>query len=435
MKLEIMQIFDELFPINRCVAGEGLRKSLEIIKRHLPLNLFEYPSGSLCFDWEVPPEWSVKEAYIEDLAGNRIIDFEDNNLHLVSYSIPFDGIVSREELMEHLYFIEDQPKAIPYITSVYERRWGFCIQYEKLAKFSYERYHVRIDAELKDGSMTVGEGYVKGRTSKEVLLHTYIGHPSMANDQLSGPLTLMLIYEWLLKNQGQLNNSYRLLFCPETIGTIAFLSRNHIRLKRCMIAGYVVAFTGDGGALAFKRTKENNSLANRAAENALQSSGQPYTLKEYTPGGADERHFNSPGINLPVGCFMRSGPEEYIEYHTSLDDKSIISLNSMEDAAQVVINAIRNIEINCSVEPVHLHCEPKLDKRGVYPTLGKRFGGKKRALDILNIWGLSDSCGDLIEIADRLGKGAYFFEEAIQQAKDLEIIRTGATEYDSEGKE
>ncbi|MDP3385824.1 MAG: DUF4910 domain-containing protein [Eubacteriales bacterium] len=434
--MNTIETFERLFPLNRSITGNGLRQSLSIIGEHIPLNMIEYPTGMSCFDWEIPKEWNVKEAWLEDMEGNRIIDFADCNLHLLGYSIPFQGVIRREELLPHLYTLKDMPGAIPYVTSFYEERWGFCVPYNIFESLDRSHYRVHIDTELKPGSLTIGEGYLRGRSKQEVLLHTYIGHPSMANDQLSGPLTLMMACKWLLDHQDSLNFSYRILFCPETIGTIAYLSQNIEHLKSHLIAGYVVAFTGDRGQLTFKMSKDKNSLANRAALNILKTGHREHQIMPYTPYGADERQFNSPGINLETAAIMRSGPGRYKEYHTSLDNRDILSEESIKDSAGFLIEIIKNIEANTAISPIHTMCEPKLDKRGLYTTLGKNGEDKSLGRQILAIWGLSDNHDDLIAIADTLQVPAYSLNQALHKATEAGIIRTEReSEHDTKSKE
>lgn len=422
--LNMRELLLELFPLNRSLTGEGLRESLRIICRYVPLDILEYPSGMECFDWKVPDEWNVRDAYVLDPSGNKIIDFHDNNLHLLGYSVPFEGTVDCATLKEHLYTLPDQPDAIPYVASFYERRWGFCISHEQYTGLSEGEYQVRIDASLEPGSLSIGEGRIKGRSDREILLHSYLGHPSMANDQLSGPMSLLLIYRWLLEHREDLRYSYRILFTPETVGTISYLSTHLVELQDKVIAGYVLAFTGDAAALTYKWSKDSDALANRAMMNACFACEEEVRIRPYHPLGADERQFNAPGINLPVGCLMRSAPGEYPEYHTSKDDLSIISEKSIRGAAQMTIGAIMNLEANCQLTPVHLYCEPKLDKLGLYPTLGKNVKGKHLGREILSVWGLSDVAQDLIEVGDRLHKSAYDLREACGLAESAGLIKT-----------
>lgn len=417
-----MSVFDQLYPLNRSVTGCDLRKSLSIINEYVPLKVMEYPTGEKCYDWEIPKEWNVKEAYILDSKGNRIVDFADNNLHLLAYSTPFKGKVSKVDLMEHIYSLEEMPDAIPYITSVYEERWGFCIKHSQLEAFDDEEYFVHIDAELSPGSLSIGEGYIQGKTDREIVLFTYTGHPSMANDQLSGILTLILIYLKLYGMKEALNYSYRFLFCPETIGTAAYLNRNLEKLRQRMIAGFTVTFIGDQTALKYKQTKSGNTLGDRAAKNSLLNGETRGSVFEYTPFGSDERHFNAPGIDLPFGAFFRAGAEGYEEYHTSLDNKSIISEEKMSEAAQVIFETLQNMEFNEDIQTKYFGFEPKLDKLGLYPTLGKRFNNKEEIMNVLAIWRLSQECDDTIDIANLLKVKSYQLAKAVNIGKKIGLI-------------
>jgi len=418
--MDIMKIFNDLFPLNRCVSGEGLRESLRIISNYVPLDIIEYESGRTCFDWELPPEWNISDAYVSDTNGLKLIDFSECNLHILAYSIPFEGWVTKDELMEHMYSLPEMPDAIPYITSVYGRRWGFCIEHNKIRNFTGDRYYVKIDTSLENGAITVGESLIRGISEKEVVFFTYTGHPSMANDQLSGILTLMLIYKQLSAVRQDLYYSYRFIFCPETIGTAAYLSENLERMKKNIIAGYTVTFTGDKSPLRYIKSLDGDTIGDRAAESTLGTS----FVTEFSPFGSDERHFNSPGIDVPFGAFMRSGPGRYTEYHTSLDNALVISEEKLRDAAETIISVIRNVEAERMVEPVHFGFEPKLDKLNLYPTLGKKFSQNIIAHKMLAIWRLSGKYNSLLKISQIIGSEAYQLKEALNIAEKIGLIKT-----------
>ncbi len=418
--MDIMKIFNDLFPLNRSVSGEGLRESLRIINRYVPLDITEYASGLTYFGWEMPLEWNISEAYVSDPNGRKLIDFSRNNLHILVYSMPFEGWVTKDELLEHIYSLPEMPEAIPYITSVYGRRWGFCIEHENLKDFVYDKYFVKIDSSLKPGAITVGESLIKGRSEKEVVFFTHTAHPSMANDQLSGILTLMLIYKQLSAQKKDLFYSYRFIFCPETIGTAAYLSENLERLKRNTIAGCTVTFTGDNSPLRYMRSLDGDTIGDRAAEITLGTS----FVADYSPFGSDERHFNSPGIDLPFGAFMRAGPNGYAEYHTSLDNASLISEKSLREAADLIVSAVRNLEAERIVEPAHFGFQPKLDKLNLYPTLGKRYCQDIPAHKMLAIWMLSGKYNSFLKIAQNLGSDAAKLSEALDLAEKIGIVKT-----------
>ena len=413
-----MEIFDELFPLNRCISGEGLRDSLNIINRYVPLNLTEYHSGMKCFDWEIPLEWNISGAFVANENGEHLIDFKDSNLHVLAYCIPFEGWVSKEELLEHIYTVEDMPDAIPYITSVYEPRWGFCLQHNKLKQFTDRKYYVKIDASLEDGSITIGEALLKGESNKEILFFSHTGHPSMANDQLSGILTLMLIHEKISNMKGNHYYSYRFLFCPETIGTAAYLHHHLDTLRKRFYAGFTATFIGDNSPVQYKQTLQQHTIGDLAASNAMNRNN----IRSYTPFGSDERHFNAPGIDLPFGAFTRAGADGYKEYHTSLDNKEVISEKSLTEAAEVIVETILNIEADRIIKPLHYGFEPKLDKLNLFPTLGKKYGNKTLAHNMLAIWRMCSKYTTLLEIAQVLGVKAYTLTEALNVAVDIGLV-------------
>lgn len=419
---QVQSIINELFPLNRSVTGKGLRDSLAVINRYTPIQVLEYPSGETCFDWQIPLEWTVSQAYIENEEGERVLDFSENNLHLLAYSTGYDGWVSREILLDHLYSLPEQPHAIPYITSVYKKRWGFCIEEHRKKGLTDPRYYVKIDADLAPGSLSIGEGLLAGKSSQEIILFTYTGHPSMGNDQLSGMVSLMLVYDWLLQ-QKDLNFTYRILFCPETIGTAAYLSRNLKQLQKNFLAGYTVVFCGDPSPLRYKSSLLETTLGDRAATNILRYDTEGGQVIPYSPFGADERHFNAPGIDLPFGSFMRAGPNGYAEYHTSLDNLEFIHPERLMETADTVIKTIKNLETNISVQTKHFGFEPKLDKLGLYPDLGKKFDHKDHAMKMLAIWRLSGRHNDLIDIADRIKMPAYTLVNAMHTAKHINLIK------------
>jgi aminopeptidase-like protein len=399
----IMDLFDRLFPINRSITGDGVRQSLRILDEIVPINQHEYPTDTPCFDWTVPKEWNVKGAYVKDGQGRTLIDFADNNLHLMGYSIPFRGYVSREEFMAHLHTHPDLPDAIPYMMSYYKENWGFCVEHNRLSEFTDEWYEVVIDSELKEGHMTLGEGFIQGASEKEILLSTYICHPSMAINELSGPLVQTMVYRYLLQKK-DLKYSYRFLYVPETIGSLLYLSQHGDQLKQRVAAGYVVTCVGHGEAFTYKKSKRANTLADKAAIHVLKQSGKPYKVVDWDPFGSDERQYCSQGFKLPVGSLMRTMYGEYPEYHTSLDNRSLLSEEVLLDTIQMYIDIIETLEANEAYECTHIHGEPKLDKRGLYPfTGGTRTKAEQNRIDaITTLIAFSDGSNDLIDIAEKL---------------------------------
>lgn len=422
-KLKIQKLKEKLFPICRSITGNGLRESLSIINKEVPLNIIEIPTGTKAFDWEVPREWNIKDAYVKGKDGNRIIDFNKSNLHVLGYSIPIREKLSKEKLLEHIYTLPDLPNAIPYLTSYYKERWGFCLEHNRLSELKDEEYEVCIDSELKNGSMSIGEGYIEGKSKKEVLLSTYLCHPSMGNNELSGPIVQTLLYNWLLENKENLKYSYRFLYLPETIGSITYLSLKGKELKENVIAGYVITCIGDNGKFTYKKSKKGDTLADRAALNILNNLEEGYNLYEWFPGGSDERQYCSHEFNLPVGSLMRTMYGKYKEYHTSLDNFEFIPVEKLYESFKTYKKIIMNIEINETFEAVHKNCEPKLDKRGLYPTLGSQKETTESVEKIMNLWAFSDGKNDLIDIANRLKKNAYDFKREKEELLKNNLIK------------
>jgi aminopeptidase-like protein len=400
MRKKIESYFDRLWPINRSLTGEGNRETLKIISEIIPLKIHEVPSGTQCFDWTVPPEWNTKEAWIKDEKGNTIVDFKNNNLHLLGYSEPFEGLLSFEELREHLYTLPDQPDLIPYLTSYYSRRWGFCLTHNQLNILDTStKYQVKIESTLDDkGSMTYGDLVIKGKSEKEILFTTYICHPSLASNELSGPLVTSFIYDQL-KNR-DMYYSYRFVFAPETIGSIAYLSVHGEHLKKNLEAGFVVTCIGDAGNFTYKKSRRSTTLVDRAVQLILQQTEDEFTIKEFAPIGSDERQYCSPGFNLPVGSLMRTMYGEFPEYHTSGDNKDFICFEAMEASIDKFMDIIDLMEMNQKYINQFPNCEPQLGKRGLYPSLSE----KNKAIEIESMmWILNYADGehDLIEIIEK----------------------------------
>lgn len=402
----------DLFPIHRSLTGDGVRQTLSYLKELLPnLAIHEVPSGTKAFDWTVPKEWVCREAYVEDAAGNRVIDIRNSNLHVVQYSVPFEGWVSRAELYDHVHSLPEQPDAIPYVTSYYKERWGFCFQHRD---FPDDRYFVKIDSELKDGHLTYGELIIPGAEATEVLLSTNICHPSMANNELSGPVVVTALAQWLASEPRR--HTYRILFLPETIGALVYLSQPGVlemmgipfkatmrdQMKERTIAGYQVVCCGDTRTYSYLWSRNGNTLADRAALTALGDVDAGDVLYSFVAGrGSDERQWCAPGVDLPVGSIMRSKYGEYPEYHTSLDDLSFISQAGLEGSLKVYQHAIDIIEVNRTYKATTIG-EPQLGPRGLY-----QAGGTKEAWaankNTLNVLAYADGTRDLIDLAETIG--------------------------------
>lgn len=402
MKKQIESYFDRLWPITRSLTGNGNRETLAILSELVDIKVKEVPSGTQCFDWNVPPEWNIKEAWIKDSKGNIIIDFSVNNLHILGYSEPFQGELGYEELRPHLYTLNEQPDLIPYLTSYYQRRWGFCLSHNQLlALDKNETFTVFIDSTLNNnGSMTIGEAVIKGRSEKEILFSTYICHPSLANNELSGPLVSAFIYK-KLKNLKNLKYTYRFVFVPETIGAIHSLTVNGEHWKKNLQAGFVLTCIGDDGKFTYKKSRIGNALPDRAVELILKQTEVEYNIFDFFPTGSDDRQYCSPGFNLPVGTLMRTMYGEYAEYHTSADNKDFISFEAMEKSVLKYLEVIEVIEKNEKYINTIQYCEPQLGKRGLYPTLGSEK--EKEFFVVATMWilNLADGEHDLIAISER----------------------------------
>jgi len=411
----------ELFPLCRSVTGNGVRQTLQIIKDgYIPdLQIHEIPSGTQAFDWTVPKEWNINDAYIIDPDGNKIIDFKESNLHVVGYSVPVNKIVTLEELNEHLYSLPDQPNAIPYVTSYYKERWGFCLTDEQRKNLKPGNYKVYIDSSLTNGSLTYGELILPGKSEKEIFLSTYICHPSMANNELSGPVVTTFIVKWLISLKER-KYTYRIIFIPETIGSIVYVSRNLDTLKNNVIAGFNITCVGDDRSYSYLPSRYGNTLADRVALHVLENMQSEFIKYSYLDRGSDERHYCSPGVDLPVVSVMRTKYGKYPEYHTSFDDLDLISPQGLQGAYEVLIKCIEALEKNEKLT-VTVLCEPQLGKRGLYPTISsKQSTGNVR--DMMNLLAYCDGSNDLLAVAEIINKPVWELYEMVSQLKDHELL-------------
>ena len=402
LKSLINDYFDRLWPINRSLTGNGNRETLKILSEIVDLKITEVPSGTQCFDWTVPPEWNIKEAWIKNSKGKKIVDFSVNNLHILGYSTPVKNKFTLKELKPHLFTLPNQPNLIPYFTSYYKRRWGFCLSHHQLNQLDEnEVYEVFIDSSLNEnGSMTIGEAIIEGKSHKEILFSTYICHPSMANNELSGPLVSAFIY-YHLKKLKKLKYTYRFLFIPETIGSIYSLSVNGEHWKKNLQAGFVVTCVGDDNPFTYKKSRMGNALPDRVVETILNQTETHYNIVDFFPSGSDERQYCSPGFNLPVGSLIRTMYGKYSEYHTSGDNKDFISFEAMEKSILKYLKIIDVIERNEKFINTMPYGEPQLGKRGLYPTLGAQKEEEDYVKAMMWILNLSDGTNDLISISEK----------------------------------
>lgn len=397
---EMYDFAGELFPIGRSLTGEGVRTSLQMIKEQVPeLEIKSVSSGAQVFDWTVPQEWEIREGYIEDEAGNRIIDYRKNNLHVMGYSVAVDKYVSLEELLQYIKVEEQQPEVIPYVTSYYSRRFAFCMSKKQRDSLKPGTYHMVIDSRHFDGELNYGEILLPGASEKEVLLSTYICHPSMANNEVSGPVLTTWLAKWLKTLDRRL--SYRIVIVPETIGSIAYLSHNLAQMKQNTIAGFVLTCVGDDRTYSYLETRKADTLTDRVMRNVLGFAYPAYKTYSFLERGSDERQYNAPGVDLPVCDFCRSKYAEYPEYHTSADDMSLISPEGLEGSYKVMQQVIRALEYN-NYYRVTCLCEPQLGKRGLYPTESRK-GIYAEVKKLTNLIAYADGTEDLISISTRIG--------------------------------
>ena len=389
---------DRMFPICRSITGNGFRESLEMLREAVPeMKVYEVPTGTEVFDWTVPKEWNIRGGGIYRLNGDKVIDFKDSNLHIVGYSLPIDKVVSREELLEHVYTMPDQPDWIPYVTSYYKERWGFCMTENQKQTLTDEEYHVVIDSTLEDGSLTYGELIVPGQTDDEILFSSYLCHPSMANDDLSGPVVLTELMKYVLQMKDR-RYTYRFVINPETIGAITYISRNLDALLKHVKAGFVLSCVGDDRTYSYLATKYGDTLTDRVMQNVLKFHFPEYKKYSFLDRGSDERQYGSAGVNLPVCGFCRSLYTKYPEYHTSADNMDLISPEGLQGAYDVMVKVIMALENNYYYA-MTCQCEPQLGKRGLYPTISYR-GSHDSVNVIRDFTAYADGSHDLIDVSN-----------------------------------
>jgi aminopeptidase-like protein len=390
------ELVAELYPICRSLTGAGFRETLQRLSRRIGIERHEVPTGTRVFDWTVPQEWNIEDAWVKNAAGERVIDFRRSNLHVLHYSVPLRARVGVEELRRHLHTIPEHPDWIPYRTSYYERNWGFCVEHRRLAELVEDEYEVCIDAKLSDGSLTYGELAIRGSSQEEFLFSCHACHPSLCNDNLSGIVLTTELAKRLAPLE--LRHSYRFLFIPGTIGAIAWLARNEERAQRIR-HGLVVACVGDGGPFHYKRSRRGAEI-DRAAEHVLRRSGCEYAVHDFTPHGYDERQYCSPGFDLPVGSLTRTPHGCFPEYHTSADDLSFVAPRHLAESLRRYLEVIDVIENNRRPININPKCEPQLGKRGLYRAVGgtNAPGAELALLWVLN---LADGKHDLLGIAER----------------------------------
>jgi aminopeptidase-like protein len=408
---EMYALARELYPICRSITGEGVRQTLRLLQKRIPLTMQEVPSGTDVFDWTVPKEWNVREAWIKNARGQRVVDFQKNNLHLVNYSVPVKQTLPLAELKKHLFSLPDKPDWIPYRTSYYKETWGFCLAHRDLLQLEEGDYEVCIDSTLQPGHLTYGEHVVRGRSTEEVLISCHVCHPSLANDNLSGIALAVALAQRLAQEPRRY--SYRFLFIPGTIGSITWLAQNEASVSRIQ-HGLVLTCVGDAGKSTYKKSRRGNALIDRAVAHVLQHSGQDYHITDFIPYGYDERQYCSPGFNLAVGCLMRTPNGRYPEYHTSADNLDFIQPPCLADSFAKVWDALQVLEKNRVYLNQNPKCEPRLGKRGLYSAVGGEKQGAFNEMALLWVLNLSDGEHDLLSIAERAGMSFTLISQAAE---------------------
>ena len=423
LTLDADDLLHRLFPICRSITGDGLRRTLNLLREITNFQLHEVPSGTVCYDWTVPDEWNVRDAYVADSTGRRVIDFQQNNLHLVNYSIPFEGTLTYYELAPHLHTLPDLPTAIPYRTTYYNRAWGFCLTHEQFQKLDKkEKHHVVVDTTLAPGALTYGETILLGSSGKEFLISTYVCHPSLANDNLSGVVLWTLLLREL--SGRTLRHSYRFVIAPETIGALAYIAGNE-QAVRALTGGMVATAVAGPGRFGYKRTFRGDSIVDRSVRLTFRELGLEFTEYPFDVNGSDERQYSTPGLRVPVGTICKDKYYEYPYYHTSLDNLEFVSAANLVETLKIYTLAIEKLEQNCTYRSLNPIGEPMLGKRGLYPKMGgavkqkvadsSGHGERRYAVDAGNIifgneldairWVLfyADGQTSLLDVAERIG--------------------------------
>jgi len=415
----IHELASRLYPICRSITGAGVRESLSLLSEHLDIAVCEVPTGTQVFDWIIPREWTIRDAYIADEHGKRIVDFRVSNLHVLNYSAPISGRFTLAELKKHIFTLPDQPDLIPYRTSYYVERWGFCMQHNVLSKMTEGIYEAVIDSSLTDGSLRYGECVLPGEKADEVLLSAHICHPSLANDNCSG-LALLTILATELR-QRRLKHTYRILFAPGTIGSIAWLARNEGGVHRIR-HGLIVSCVGDRGGPTYKKSRRGDAMIDRVMQHVLRQATPSAVIQDFSPYGYDERQFCSPAFNLPVGLFQRSQFGTFPEYHTSADDLAFIRPEWLTASYEVILEAIEILEADRTLINTNPRCEPALGRRGLYSTIGGDADAATRNMAMLWLLNLSDGTASLFDIAERSGMAFAHIDAAARQLEAAGLL-------------
>jgi aminopeptidase-like protein len=422
---EMHQFAAELYPICRSITGTGIRQTLARIQERIPLQVSEVPTGTQVFDWSVPKEWNIRDAYVKDPSGKRVVDFQKSNLHVLNYSTPVHAIMPLRDLKPHLFTLPEHPDWVPYRTSYYKEDWGFCLSHNQMLALEDGDYEVCIDSTLEAGHLTYGECCFAGRSSDEVLISCHACHPSLANDNISGLTVATFLAQEL--SQRDLRYSYRFLFIPGTIGAITWLAGNHDSAEHIR-HGLVLTGIGDAGAFHYKKSRRGNAEIDQAAAHVLRHYSKSAEILEFSPYGYDERQYCSPGFNLPVGCLMRSVWGTFPEYHTSADDLDFIHADQLAESLRVCATVVDVLEDNRRYRNLSPFCEPQLGKRGLYrSTGGDSIGAEINA----RLWVLNFSDGEhsLLDIAERSGIPFLLIRDAANLLSEKGLLCVASEDY------
>ena len=409
---ELHDLMTRLYPICRSITGDGLRATLRMLQEHIPLAMHEVATGDRVFDWTVPREWNIKDAYITTLQGERVVDFQKLNLHVLNYSVPVRQRLSLVELKKHLFTIPEHPDWVPYRTSYYKENWGFCLSHNMLSSLTEQEYEVCIDSSLTEGHLTYGEYFVRGATDEEILISCHCCHPSLCNDNLSGIVLTAFLAKML--SPLLLRYSYRFLFIPGAIGSITWLAKNEVSIPRIK-HGLVVACVGDPGCMTYKKSRRGNTEIDAAVLHVLRHSGREFNVKEFSPYGYDERQYCSPGFDLAVGSLTRTPHGEFPEYHTSADNLDFVQPQYLADSVEQYLAVIHVLEQNRRYVNLNPKCEPQLGNRGLYESIGGRTDAALRELAMLWVLNQSDGEHSLLDIAERSKVKFDVIDEAAQR--------------------
>ncbi len=413
---DMMRFIADLYPICRSITGNGVRQTLAKVGERIRLQVHEVPTGTQAFDWTVPREWNIRDAWIKDPHGRKIVDFQHLNLHVLNYSVPVHKKVSLAELKEHLFTLPDQPGLVPYRTSYYREAWGFCMAHHQWLGLEEGEYEICIDSTLEDGSLTYGECFLKGKTEREVLISCHVCHPSLCNDNLSGLAVCTFLAEELAKAPRRL--SYRFVFIPGTIGSITWLALND---SSRITAGLVAANLGDSGHFHYKKTRQGDAEIDRAVLQVLR--GKEHGVEDFVPFGYDERQYSSPGFNLPVGSLTRTPYGRYPEYHTSADNLDFIKAESLEGSLKTYLSVMNVLEGNRRYQNLNPNCEPQLGRRGLYRMIGGDDSARQRELALLWVLNLSDGEHGLLDIAERSGMPFEAIQAAAEALLEVDLLK------------